>query len=267
MHPQLLFAAAWMCLNLLLLLHPGVRYLASFNHDWQAWLKIRPLIEAGLLYDPAHWFVWSPVAMWTLAYVFVPLGYPLWVAIHLGVVPLIRDWWLVLLTIASVPFWVDTLGGNTFTFVFVAGVAALMGSRIGIGSSMLLFVLMPRPVVFPLIAWLLWKHQWSRWLLAGVGVATLAIAIVAGDLGGWVRNMVAIGQSNHDHFANLAPTKLLGPWWLLIGVPAAVWLTVRGRVGLAGLAMSPYALPGYLLVLLWEWVPSVRQRRQQASRT
>lgn len=249
-----LFATAWLALNVLLLAHPGVRYLGTFNHDWHAWLKLQPLIEGGRLYDPHHWFVWSPLAMWTLAYLFVPLGFTTWLTLHLAVVPLVRDWRLFLLAIASVPLWVDTISGNTFVFVFVAGSAALLGSRIGIVASLVLFVMMPRPVALPLIAFLLWKRPWTRLLMLVLVVVTVLHAGLVGELGGWVGNMLAIGRSNYDHFANLAPTKLVGPWWLLVGIPLAFWLGVRGRVGLAGLAMSPYALPGYLLVLLWEWL-------------
>lgn len=51
---------------------------------------------------------------------------------------------------------------------------------------------------------------------------------------------------------NFSPTRLIGVVWLLIGVPLAAWLTWKGRVGIAGLAMTPYLLPPYLLMLLWD---------------
>jgi hypothetical protein len=40
---------------------------------------------------------------------------------------------------------------------------------------------------------------------------------------------------------------LLGNWWLAAGIPLAIWLTRRGRVGFAALAVSPYLLPQYFL--------------------
>ena len=48
--------------------------------------------------------------------------------------------------------------------------------------------------------------------------------------------------------------------WLLIGVPLATWLTVKGRPGFASLAASPYWLPYYLLFLLLE-LPRSRVKR------
>jgi len=259
---SLLISVGWLLFNGLLLLHPGVRYLASFNHDWYAWLKVRPLIEAGDLYLPEHWFVWSPIAMWALAYVFVPLGYTWWMALHVASVAVVRDVMLAALAILSVPFWVDTLSGNTMVFVFAAGAAAILGSRAGAYASLVLFVLMPRPVAAPLVARLLWQQPRLRVPFVALAVLTVLIALASGDLGGWIGNMTAIGRDNSDHFANVGPTKLVGMVWLLIGVPLATFLTLRGWVGVAGIAISPYVLPGYLLVLLWD-LEGVRRRNPQ----
>jgi hypothetical protein len=56
---------------------------------------------------------------------------------------------------------------------------------------------------------------------------------------------------------NVGPTRLLGPAWLLIGIPLGLWLTLKGRLGLAGMALSPYLFPHYYLALLWEAAPGV----------
>ena len=56
---------------------------------------------------------------------------------------------------------------------------------------------------------------------------------------------------------NVGPTALIGLWWLLLGVPLGAWLFWRGRVGLAGLAISPYLLPYYLMMALLD-IPSGR---------
>jgi hypothetical protein len=43
------------------------------------------------------------------------------------------------------------------------------------------------------------------------------------------------------------------PLWLsLLLLPVAGWLTYRGRLGLASLAVTPYILPSYLLMLALE---------------
>lgn len=249
---------AYLALQGLLLLHPGVRYLGSFNHDWHAWLKVRPLIEAGDLYNPTHWFLWSPIAMWLMAYVVVPLGYSWWLALHLAAVPLLRDWRLIALTLVSVPFWVDTINGNSVVFVFVAGATALRGSRTGALASLALLVLMPRPVAFPLAVWLLWKRPYTRLPFLAMGAVTLTVCLVTGYLDDWIGFLFAIGLDNTTHFANLSPTALVGMAWMIVGVPLAAWLTWKGRVGLAGLAMSPYVLPMYPLVLVWDLLSSGR---------
>ena len=59
---------------------------------------------------------------------------------------------------------------------------------------------------------------------------------------------------------NIGPSALIGSWWLIVGIPLGIWLTWRGRIGLAGLAVSPYVLPYYLLIGVLELVP-MRLRR------
>jgi hypothetical protein len=53
----------------------------------------------------------------------------------------------------------------------------------------------------------------------------------------------------------IGPAKLIGVLWVAIGIPLAVVLTRFRRLGLAGLAASPYWLPYYLLFLLLELRP------------
>jgi hypothetical protein len=48
---------------------------------------------------------------------------------------------------------------------------------------------------------------------------------------------------------------------MVIGVPAAVVLTMRGWVGVASLAISPYLLPQYFLVALLDGPTMLRSRR------
>ena len=58
---------------------------------------------------------------------------------------------------------------------------------------------------------------------------------------------------------NIGPSRLVGAWWLVVGIPLAAWLTWRGRVGLAGLALSLYVLPYYLLMLILDLGAGQRQ--------
>ena len=254
---RLLFIVGWVALNAALLTHAGVRYLLLLPHDWVELGELAARVGTSELYwlggEPT-WFVWSPIAAWLLASVFIPLGYSMWLGLHLASLVVIRNWRVAVLALVSVPFWADTIGGNTFVFVFAAGVVALSGSRWGAIVYLALCCLMPRPIQLPLALWLLWKRPDVRLPFAAMVAVTLAVAVASGYLVDWVGSLFAIGRTNDVHFANLSPTKLIGPAWLVIGVPLAAWLTLKGRVGLAGLAISPYLLPGYLLVLLWEWV-------------
>ena len=257
--------AAWFLLSVLLLLEPRIRALSLLPNDWQVWTWVPGWMAEGQLYARDHWIVWSPPANWILAFIIVPAGYAAWWAAHLIAVVTLRDWPLIGLTFGSVPFWADAMNGQTITFAFVAGVWALRGSRIGALAFLALAVLIPRPLVVPLTLWLLWRQPWTRLPFLGMGGAVVLAALLSGDLLPWLGNMLAIGRDNYIHFANLSPTKVIGAWWLLVGVPLAAWLTWKGRVGLAGLAISPYVLPFYLLVLLWEW-PALRSTSSSSER-
>jgi hypothetical protein len=61
---------------------------------------------------------------------------------------------------------------------------------------------------------------------------------------------------------NFGPSQFIGLAWVPIGIGLAAWLTWRNRLGLASLAISPYWLPYYFLVLLLE-----RYSGTQAART
>ena len=263
-----LFIVGWFALSGLLLIPADWRYLMFMPNDWQVWTWIPGWMRAGELYAPEHWIVWAPPMNWLLAFMVVPLGYAWWWVAHWLAVVTMRDWTLIALTVLSVPFWADAMNGQTVTFAFVAGVWALRGSKLGTLAFLALAVLIPRPLVVPLTVYLLWREPWTRLPFVGMGAVVVGVSTLSGDLLPWLGNLFALGGANYQHFANLSPTKVIGAWWLVIGVPLAAWLTMKGRIGLAGLAMSPYVLPFYPLVLLWEWpTSSSRQAGATASFT
>ena len=63
---------------------------------------------------------------------------------------------------------------------------------------------------------------------------------------------------------NYGPSRFIGLLWIPIGVALAVLLTWRGRLGLASLAISPYWLPYYFLMLLLEFAPARQPRAESA---
>jgi hypothetical protein len=167
-----------------------------------------------------------------------------------GCIALLRSRPLILLTAASVGFWADVVFGNTVTFVFVAGVLAMRGSRLGTIGYITLCFLIPRPLQLPLLAWLLWSRpQWRMPALA-MFAAHAALVLATGYADDWAAMVLAIGGQQVPGWANWGPSQLIGIQWLFVGVPLAVYLTRQGFVGLAGVAMSAYVFPQYFLMAL-----------------
>jgi hypothetical protein len=88
---------------------------------------------------------------------------------------------------------------------------------------------------------------------------TLAV-LLTGWGPGWLNALVL---ASHDVLGpvNIGPSRFVGSWWLLVGLPFAAWLTIRGHVGWASLCVSPYWLPYYLLmpVLELHWLQQWRE--------
>jgi hypothetical protein len=155
----------------------------------------------------------------------------------------------VALTLSSWGFWSDVGTGNAFAFSFVAGVFALRGSRVGGLAYLALLMLVPRPVLLPLAVWLLWQNPSLRWPAAGIFVIHAVAVLATGYADDWMSAASSYaGAPEYD----IGPTAWFGQWWLLIGIPLGVILTLRGFVGWAGLAVTPYLLPQFLLTPLWD---------------
>lgn len=245
----------------------GLLWLLAFPADWELWEQVAGRIRDGTLYDHSgtYTWVWSPLAAWLIAGVIVPAGYGALMAVRAAVLPLL-GWRLAALTILSLPFWVDAINGNLFTFSVVAGVLALRGNRWAALSFLALTCLMPRPVQLPLAGWLLWQRADVRLPFIGMVAVSAIAAGVSGYAVDWLSALVALTGGYRTPEVNLGPTRLFGAAWLIIGVPLAAWLTLKGRVGWAGLALSPYVIPQYLLSILWELsAPSDQGERLAAS--
>jgi hypothetical protein len=229
---------------------------ADVGVDWAMYELAGYRVFAGDLYNwpDGGIMVWrySPIMAYAFAFV-APLGYLGWTALHFASLVLIPRR-LALLTLAAWPFWNDVYNGNTLTFVFVTAVLALRGSRPASVGFFALTLLMPRPFMLPLAAFLIWKDRHLWWPIAAVFVAH-AIAVAWSGWGpAWVVELLGTSRSAAEIFGNFGPTRVFGPAWLLVGAPLAAWLTVRGRVGFAGLALSPYILAPYYLMGLLELV-------------
>jgi hypothetical protein len=80
-------------------------------------------------------------------------------------------------------------------------------------------------------------------MAAGVGALTLATGLTDE----WLRELLTHGARMNEWLFNVGPSRFVGTWWLLAGIPLGAWLTWKGRIGLASLAVSPYLLPYYLM--------------------
>ena len=189
---------------------------------------------------------WSPLAAWPLGWL-PPL--PVWIALHFAVLPLFRDWRIVLLVLAFPPFWFDLQAGNVMIFVVLAAWWALRGNRLGIGIYLALLLFMPRPLMVPLGAWLLWRQP--EWRLPFLGMFAVHAGLVAWtELGDeWLRRLTE-SSSELGHPLNWGASRFIGVAWLPIGAALAVFLTWKGRLGLASLAAAPYLFPYYFLFLV-----------------
>lgn len=221
--------------------------------DWQTFSALPAAIADGTIYDleGAAPFTWSPVAAWIMAGVTM-VGYWPWVVAHVAMVLLLRDVRMIGLVLVSYGFWWDTAQGNTLTFALVAGMLALTGSRAAALGYFAVFVLIPRPLMAPLALWLLWRDRSLLRPLAAMAVLHATIVVISGYGLIWP---AAVLRYELPTGITIGPTALVGHWWLLIGIPLGLWLAWRGTVGWAGLAVSPWVAPQYVLWPLLDLVP------------
>lgn len=220
----------------------------------------------GALYatDGGYNFRYSPVA----AYLFAPLVLVtplLWRALHVLAALAMPTWPMRLLLLASWPFAFDLQLGNVMTFVLLGAGWALRGNRIGALAFIACCLLFPRPFMLPIAVWLLWKQPWLRWPAVALFVVHAGIVIASGWGGAWIGRLLSSTDEVGSAF-NIGPTAVIGLWWLVLGIPLGAWLLWRGRVGLSGLAISPYLLPYYLMTALLD-LPSSRPAVPRETRS
>lgn len=221
--------------------------------DWLQFVEGGVRVFGGDLYEQTetYGFRYSPIA----AYLFTlvgPMGTLAWRLLHVAAALALPTWPMRLLTLASWPFWYDVETGNIMVFVLLTAAWAVRGSRLGALGFVVLLLFFPRPLMLPVMAWILWRRpEWRAPFVAIALVHGLAV-LATGWAGEWIALLLTLGRESVSP-NNLGPSRFLGAAWLVIGIPLAVFLTWRGRLGWASLAISyPYVLPYYLLMLLLE---------------
>ncbi len=219
--------------------------------DWGIMQRAALLAGDRALYAPrGTWtYVWSPVAAYPLQ-LLVPIGLAVWRILTLGFALAMPTWRLRLLVLISGPFWIDIATGNILTLILLMAVWALRGSKLATVSFFVIALLIPRPLLAPIVVWLLWRRpEWRLPFAVLFGIH--AVLVWMSGLGPeWISTTLAVGPEIQANTWNMGPTRWLGWWWMLLGVPLAVWLTWRGRLGWAGLVGSPYIWPYYLMFAL-----------------
>lgn len=112
----------------------------------------------------------------------------------------------------------------------------------------------------PVLAWLLWRHPPSRLPFVGIAGISILGALATGWGAEWITQL-ARSDADINSVVNISPSRFIGLSWLLLGIPLSIWLTWRGRLGWASLAISPYLLPPYLLMAMLERNPADKGRR------
>lgn len=224
------------------------------GEDWEVIKHGAELILGGdsPYGDPKY--RWSPVAAWMSVPLFA-IPYWGWVLLHVAAILGLRDWRASAIALISWPFWQDAGVGNVIAFVVLAGWWALRGNRFAALIYLGLCILMPRPLMLPVAAWLLWTNPWTRWPAVAMFVGHAVLVALSGYGFEWFGVLANTARVDMVNPYAIGPAKLIGTVWFVIGIPLALLLTRLGRLGLAGLAASPYWLPYYLLFLLLELRP------------
>jgi hypothetical protein len=224
------------------------------GEDFHALTHAARLVLAGASPYQEPLFVWSPVAAW-IAVPLLALPSWGWVGLHLIALLGFRDLRVAALGLIAWPFWQDAGLGNVLTFVVLAAWWAIRGNRVAIVAYVLLCVLMPRPLMMPVLAWLLWRRPMTRPVLLGALLVQAILLLLIGHWAEWATVLLALPGAEMTNPYVIGPSRVLGWTWLVIGIPVAVLLLFRRRLGLASLAASPYWLPYYLLYLALELEP------------
>lgn len=193
-------------------------------------------------------FRWSPPAAWIWATAVVPIGLPVWQALHLVALALIRDWRVIGLALLSWAFWQDLANGNVMILVLLSAWWALKGSTTGTVTFVALSVLVPRPLMLPVLGWLLVKRPKARPWFALAALLVIGAALTSGQLGDWVARMLSTGQEELGSIWNIGPSRVMGAAWIPIGVALAAGLMWKGWLGIASIVIGPYLFPYYMLM-------------------
>jgi hypothetical protein len=223
--------------------------------DWDNYLEAARRYPLGTIYDwqEPYFYRYAPQLAWLFG-LLPAVGLLAWRVAHFVALAVLPSRRLALLLLVSYPFWFDVNTGNLMIFVLLAAAWAYRGNGIATGIYLALCVLVPRPIMLPLLAWILWQRPAWRLPFLGIAVVVALTALPTGYLADWIGSLAQLGPDEIANDFNLSPSRFIGLAWLVVGLPLTAWLTLRRRLGWASLAISPYLLPYYVQMLGLELV-------------
>lgn len=230
------------------------------RNDWSLFASLDPRAPYA-----GGWFKWAPPAAWVWAAV-VPLGFGIWTALHLAVPVLLRDWRAATLLLVAAPFWHDVASGNILSFVLLAAWWAVRGSRVGIVAFCALAALVPRPIMIPALAWLLWREPLARRAFAVAALVVASSAVMTGWAGAWAANLLSAPGVEAAAPWNLSPSREIGYAWVFVAWPLSALAWRRGWLGVSSVLASPYWIPYYLVMLVLDVGRPARQAAAWSGR-
>jgi len=236
--------------------------------DWDNYVEAARRFPLGTMYDwpYPYGYHYAPQLAPVLG-VLSGAGITIWRLAHFAALALLPSRKLALLLLVSYPFWADVNTGNLMIFVLLAAAWAYRGNSVATGAYLVLCVLIPRPIMLPLLAWLLWQRPAWREPFLGMVALTLLTAIPTGYLPDWIGSFLSSGVKDVANDFNLSPSRFVGAAWMIVGVPLGIGLTWRGRLGWASMAISPYLLPYWVQILGLELVrPAARSASEPTDR-
>lgn len=234
--------------------------------DWRIIERAAGLAGSPELYRLAYTetWVWSPVAAYAVKLI-VPLGVDLWRAVLVACALAMPTWTMRAVVLVSWPFWSDLAMGNVLTLIFLSAVWAMRGSALATWAFFAFALLRPMPLLAPMAWWILVNRPEWRLRLAALFAVHVVLVAWTGLGPEWIEAILTVGPQLQSSGYNLSPSRFVGYWWLVAGIPLGAWLFSRGRVGWAGLAISPYVWSYYLLWTL-PWVNSASRPRASEFR-
>jgi len=221
--------------------------------DYPIFAEASTRLFDGTLYQwDTHGYIYpySPVFAW-LFVPFAAMGIWVWWALHFLAVALIPSWPWRLAILVSAGFWMDTYEGNVTAFFMLAGYWMVRGNRWAGWAFLVGTLLVPKPQFVIIAAWLVWRNREYVKPLVWI-VPVYALLVLATGYGfDW---LAALPGASHDIDSpfQFLPSRIIGVWWLAIGLPLAAWLAAKDHPGWASIAGSLYAGAPQLLLLTTE---------------